>query len=430
VQRTGIAGRVAASEGLKAEIERNFRFNFAALLAHGLLGQTGFRLVQAPTFLPHYVSLLAGNNSAVGIARAVQSLGMFLSPILAARTIEHRPKVKRLGILYGSAMRIQFLFLGLIALYVPASSALPLVWAVLFLFGLALGMQGVVFNYVISKTVPVDRRGILLGLRDAAAGLTLLLVSWIGGYLVGHYGFPAGYGYTFFAAFLLTSGGLGAFSAVREPPSEELREAEPVLARVLDIPDLLRAEPDFRRFLVARLLGSAARGALPFYVILIGERFGLSGPRLGALTIAFTVAQSVSGIAWGPVGDRAGFRTVFVGALLAWIAGTSLLAVPAFDAMYAVFVLVGAGLGGFMLASQNLVLEFGTARDRPLRIATANSLSELVGMLGFLGAGLLADAAPLYLLFVIATALQLCALAAIRAVAEPRVPIEPVEPID
>jgi hypothetical protein len=69
-----------APESTEEEVQRNLPFNFGVLLGHGLLGQTGFRLIQAPTFLPKYVELLAGNNTAVGIARAVQSLGMFLSP--------------------------------------------------------------------------------------------------------------------------------------------------------------------------------------------------------------------------------------------------------------------------------------------------------------------------------------------------------------
>ena len=397
---------------------------------HGLLGQTGFRLINAPTFLPHYVSVLAGNNRAVGLVRAIQSFGMFLSPVVSARSVEHRPQVKALALLVGGAMRLQFLFLALIALFVPTDSALGLVLLVMGLFGLALGMQGVIFSFVISKTIPVNRRGRLLGLRNAASGLTLIVVAGVGGYFIDRYGFPGGYGYTFLAGFALTSLGLAIFALLREPVSRELRESAPVMERVRAIPGLLREEDNFRRFLMARLLATAARGAIPFYVIFVAARFGISGQRLAVLTIAFTVGQSLSGLAWGLMADRTGFRAVFVGALLAWIAGTVLLIAPSVQVMYAVFLLVGIGFSGFMLSSQNLVLEFGTALDRPLRIATANSFSELVGMVGFLGAGLLADLAPLWSVFVAATAFQVSALLAMRSVVEPRVPVEPTVPLE
>jgi len=283
---------------------------------------------------------------------------------------------------------------------------------------------------MISKTIPVQWRGRLHGLRNAAAGVMIIGVSAAGGYLVHRYGFPDGYGYTFLCGFVLTALGLGAFALLRESDSDEIRQRVSVWARIQDVPSLLRAEPGFRRFLGARLLGTAARGCLPFYVILIGERFGMSGPRLGALTIAFTIGQSFSGLGWGVLADRLGFRIVFIGALCCWITGTATLFAPPFEAMYAVYLLVGAGLGGFMVASQNLVLEFGTSSDRPMRIATANALSEFVGVLGFLGAGLLADVAPLLAVFGVATVLQLAALVTIRGVAEPRAPVEPSVPLD
>jgi hypothetical protein len=41
-------------------VRRHLRRNYLAHLAHGLLGQTGMRLVNAPTFLPAYVAALTG----------------------------------------------------------------------------------------------------------------------------------------------------------------------------------------------------------------------------------------------------------------------------------------------------------------------------------------------------------------------------------
>jgi hypothetical protein len=51
-------------------------------------------------------------------------------------------------------------------------------------------------------------------------------------------------------------------------------------------------------------------------------------------------------------------------------------------------------------------------------------------MVGFFGAGLLADLAPLWAAFVAATALQVSALVAMRSVVEPRVPVEPTVPLE
>ena len=49
---------VAASveDAFADEVRRNLRRNYVAHLGHGLFGQTGFRLVTTPTFIPPYVT--------------------------------------------------------------------------------------------------------------------------------------------------------------------------------------------------------------------------------------------------------------------------------------------------------------------------------------------------------------------------------------
>ena len=419
--RTRRAEQKSGAAAAEDEVERNLRFNFVTLLAHGLLGQTGFRLVQAPTFLPYFVSELAGNASAVGILRAVQSLGQFLSPVLSASIIEHRPHAKWMGVLFGSVMRVQILFIALVALLVPSEYSLAMLWLVIAVFGLALGMQGVVFQFVLSKAIPAERRGGLMGLRNAVASGSFIGVALVGGYLVDRYGFPDGYGYTFLLGFLLTSAGLVGFALVREPASHLPRERERFAKRLLQIPELLQAERHFRRFLLARLLGAGARGVMPLYTPFVALELGMTGTRLAMLSIFFIVAQGGSGLLWGPLADRRGFKAVFGGALVCWMAGSLLMVTaPTLELVYLVFALVGAGVGGFMLASQNLVLEFGTQSDRPMRIATSNSLSELISVAGFLAAGFAADLVSFRAALLASVALQVLAVLQIRRVAEPR----------
>jgi MFS family permease len=86
-----------------------------------------------------------------------------------------------------------------------------------------------------------------------------------------------------------------------------------------------------------------------------------------------------------------------------------------------VFAALGAGLGGFQMSAQNLVLEFGSRRNLPMRIAVANSASDLVAALGSLLGGVLILFFPFTLIFGIALACQAVALAAVLFfVDEPR----------
>src|SRR5664279_6379306 len=87
---TGEHEREAAYEGF---VWKNLRRNYAGHFLHGMLGMTGFRLVNAPTFLPAYLHMISGSNAIVGLGLALQQMGGVISPIFGASKIEHRTKV-------------------------------------------------------------------------------------------------------------------------------------------------------------------------------------------------------------------------------------------------------------------------------------------------------------------------------------------------
>ena len=86
-----------------------------------------------------------------------------------------------------------------------------------------------------------------------------------------------------------------------------------------------------------------------------------------------------------------------------------------------VFIGVGVGLGGFQMAAQNMVLEFGRRRHLPMRIAVANSAADMIAAIGAVLGGILALAFSYVGVFALALAFQaVAALMVIVAVDEPR----------
>ena len=403
----------AAESAFQAAVRADLGRNYAAHLAHGLFGQTGMRLVNAPTIIPAYVHALAGSDMAVGVARALQYFGMFLSPVVGATLIEHRRRVLPVGFLVGSLMRLMILGLALGGLLLPPPWPLVTAWVFLGLFGVFLGIQGVVFNFLVAKVIPTEKRGVLMGLRNALAGATAFAVSlYAGQALIEANALGNGYAATFLLAFGLTSFGLAMLLFVREPHTPEVRSAVGVRERLRDLPELLRSDPGFTRYFVARAMAVMGRMAVPFYVIYAQTHMEIGGTRLGVLTGAFVLAQSVANLGWGIVADRRGFRLVYLAALSLWIFSALLLMRTAsFGWLVVVFTGLGAGLGGYQMSAQNLVLEFGSRRNLPLRIAVANSASELVAAFGALLGGVLATLTTHVVVFWTAIAFQLAGLA-------------------
>ncbi len=373
-------------------VRRNLTRNFSVHLIHGMLGQTGFRLLNAPTFLPAYVLYLSGSDFAVGMALALQSLGMALTPLIGANLIEHRARVLPMGFLTGGAMRLSVLGIALSGLLLPPAQALLAIYFWLALFGLLQGMQGVIFNFLMSKVIPVSKRGRLTGLRNFLAGITSAGVALLGGtYFLGDNPDATGYSYTFVLAFILTTCGLLSLIFTREPIPPTRRAPSPLLQRLGDIPALLRSDPAFTRYFVARSIATAGRMALPFYILYAGSSMALTGANLAIVTVAFTLAGTVSNLVWGLIADRHGFRLVFLLSIALWVISTMLLIVSSGVLPTSlVFMGIGAAVQGFQHSAMNLALEFGHRDDLPLRIAIANSTSEMAGSLGPLLGGAIA----------------------------------------
>ncbi len=374
-------------------VQRNLTRNFFAHLVHGMLGQTGFRFINAPTFIPAYLLMLSGgSNVIVGLALSLQGFGQMLTPLIGANLISHRRSVLPIGFAVGAAMRACVLFMGLAGFFLGEQGTLIAIICLLALFGLFEGMQGVIFNFLMSKVIPVSKRGRLTGLRNFLAGITAALVAYVGGtFLIGEESSISGYSWTFILAFTLTSIGLMTLLAVKEPQPPTVRTQTTLWQQLKEIPTMLHREPDFTRYFIARAVATMGKMAMPFYILYAGSSIGLSGTTLGVVTFAFTMSGTVSNLVWGAIADARGFRLVFLLSTILWIFASALLLV---EINYALTILVFAGIGaasqGFENSSRNMVLEFGDLVARPTRIAIANTVAQIAGAIGPLLGGLLA----------------------------------------
>jgi MFS family permease len=403
---------------------RNLKRNYAGHYLHGMLGMTGFRLVNAPTFVPAYLHLLSGSDVLVGLGLALQQLGGTISPIIGAAHIEHRKRVIPVSMFLGTMMRVQILGLALAGWFLHGTALLVTVMMFLFLLGLFSGPQGVAFQFLLAKMIPISWRGRLQGWRNMTGGLIAATLSYLAGkYLIGENFWGNGYGTTFLVAFVLTSLGLTAFRLlVREPEPPTLRPRMHLRERLRSFPAMLRDNPAFFYFMIARTFAIASRVAAPFYIIYATKTLGFSGNVIGTLSFAYLIADTIMNIIWGYMADRLGFRSCFIAALVFWIGATIALM---FVHAPALFVLVFFGLGaansGYQMSAQNIVFEFGHRDDMAMRLALSNTAESVMSSAGPLAGGLIAASLGYHAVFAVSAVFQTVALfLLLRFVEEPR----------
>lgn len=242
-------GAIGATEPTLAEKEAayekfvwaNLKRNYIGHYMHGMLGMTGFRLINAPTFLPAYLHMLSGSNTVVGLGLALQQLGGVLSPIVGANQIEHRTKVMPAALWMGGLARLQIIGMALACWFLSGQSQIIAIIGFMFLFGLFMGTQRVVFSMLLAKVIPISRRGRLQAWRNATGGLIAAGLAYLAGrYFIDANLFGNGYSTTFLFAFALTSLGLTALRLLMiEPEPPTVRPRSRLIDRFKDFPALL-----------------------------------------------------------------------------------------------------------------------------------------------------------------------------------------------
>ncbi|NNC59681.1 MAG: MFS transporter [Erythrobacter sp.] len=408
-----------------AFVEGNLRRNYAATLIHGVFGMTGFRLIYAPTIIPAYLYLQTGSTAAVGLGMAMLQLGGTASPILSGARVESRSHILPYAITVGSLMRVMVLALALTAWWLDGMVLFGATLVIFLMLGFFQGAQRVAFQMLMAKVIPIDRRGRLQGVRNLLGGGIAAGLAWAAGvYFIEREWLGNGYATTFLFAFLLTTVGLVVLQlGIREPEAPRMRVPVPLSERWEQFRELVRHR-GYRAFLYAHGFSSIARVGLPFWTIFVGERLGLDGYVIGALSLSFLASETVSNLAWGQIGDRFGFRLVYLGSLICSLGGLALLVLGDGAVLYAAFALLGFGFSGWMMSASTLVLEFGEHEDIPMRIALTTTVEGAVSSIGPVIAGLAIAALGFAPLILVAFASIAVALAIVFwRVSEPRSPL-------
>ncbi len=404
-------------------VEANLKRNFIAHFAHGMLGMTGFRLIYAPTFVPAYLYMLTGSSLMVGVSQALQQAGAILSPLLSATQIEDKKRILPNAMRNGTMMRVQLLGLALSGWFLSGIWLATATILFLFLLGYYSGAQRVSFQMLMAKVIPLQKRGRLQGYRNMAGGAVAAALSWwAGSTLIEHNVLGNGYATTFMLAFILTSLGLAVLAlAIREPDNHRRRAPMRLADRLRELP-LLLADRNYKYFLVAQLLTTSGRIAMPFCILHAGDVIQLDGKALGIFSLAFLGADTLSNLIWGALGDRKGFRLVYILSNIVWVGAFFLMLVARDQSGFVLgFIALGAALCGYSMSQQTLVLEFGSREDTPMRLALSTTAETSVAAIGPIIGGIVAT----FYGFVPLIWLSICLIAAalivmLFAVREPR----------
>ncbi|MGE5610257.1 MAG: MFS transporter [Bacillota bacterium] len=386
-------------ESFAADVQRNYRWNFTFNLLDGANGSLGISFLSATTIVPLFISKLTDSALAIGVAAMIAQGGWYLPQLFTSRFVERlarkKPVVVNLGFF---TERIPMWLLILAALLAVPHSAgtFPLggfhisgstAALALFLFAygwhyLGAGLVGTAWQNLLARCFPVESRGRFYGTTQfvgaGAGAVAAVFCSWI----LDRFDFPINFAVVFALSAIFINLSWLSLAFTREPLEPM---ADPPAAAnthfLAQLPQILRRDANYRRFLIARVILALGNMGAGFITVAAVRRWHLPDGIIGRYAAAYLVGQTIGPLVVGFLADHLGHKlSVELSALsaatsfaIAWLAPSPMW-------FYASFVLAGASYGALVVSGMLVVFEFCTSDKVPTYTGLTNTMVGLTNM--------------------------------------------------
>lgn len=375
----------------EATISKNFRKQVIAYVG----SKTGDQLSKPGLILTWLLTALGAPAAMIGFLVPIREAGSLVPQMLISQLLRRHP-IRRGFWVTGSLLQGTAVFgMGFVALRLQGAPAGWSILALLVLFSLSRGISSIAGKDLLGRTIPKTRRGRLTGTASAIAGWAAVAVGLFFALNPANQLPPTTFATLLFAAGTLWLIAAGVMSTLIETPAETSQEGNPLVDALASL-HLLRTDPVFLRFCIARALLAATVLSMPYYVVLAHRATDGKAASLGLLMIAGSLATALSGTIWGRLSDRSSRKTLaiaglsagLVGCLTAAVSGLALDRTAALWLYGGLFFLIGLAHTGIRLGRKTYLVDHATDNNRARLVAVSNTLMGLVllasGSLGWL----------------------------------------------
>ncbi|GAB2651662.1 MFS transporter [Arenimonas aestuarii] len=352
--------------------------NFLRQLGAMALTKLGDALASPKTTLAWTLGALGAPAWMVGLLVPVRESGSMLPQLFIAARVRAMPRRKPAWLLGAWLQAATVAGMAAAAFWLDGALAGAVILGLLVCFSLARGLNSIASKDVLGKTVPKTRRGRLGGYAASVSGAISLAV---GGILLwwGRDSGPALLGGLLVAAAACWLLALAIYGGIREDAGSTEGGANGI-TEALGKLRLLRDEPDFGRFVLARALLLVSALSSPFLVLLarangIGDWAGLP-----LFLLAAGAASLLSSPFWGRFADSSSRRTMIAAGSLASVVALAAIGSDAWlDGEAAGWVLVGlffvlgVAHDGVRLGRKTYLVDLAGGNKRTDYVAVSNT---------------------------------------------------------
>ena len=374
--------------------DKKIRIAYIGFIWHSFFLALTMSMLDLNTVFPALVSELTGSKALFGLLYSIMLGVPLVFNLLFSyylKTKRYKKKYLLLGIyLRASAFLGMAVFTYFFGLSKPTLAFISFFFWI-FIFSLSGGLAGISYTDITAKAIPSAKRTNLYVVKQffgsAAAFLGGLAVSQI--FSFGNLSYPTNYSISLLIGFVgLLIASIG-FWIIYEPASEKIPDGRESLKEYLKkVPKFIKADYNFRRFIIVENMASFSIMIMPFYMIFAKEIFNVDNSYIGRYLIFQICGTIFSTIIWGLLAKKFNAKAIVricvtIGGLIPLIAiGLSFLG-P--DYFAGVFLLLGFIISGRRVGFEPYLLDIAPDEHRTEYLGIRGTLNIFIVVLPILG---------------------------------------------
>ena len=367
-----------SSAEVEAERNRNFRWNFFVNSFDVTFFMGSINLLSATTILPLFISKLTSSTVPLALTAMVAQAGFFLPQLLTSNFVERldrkKPVIVNIGFVTERLPAILLILAPIAAFWSPLL-ALILFLLLYSCFTFGGGVVATAWQELVARCFPVEWRGRFFGSNMFLGTALGVGAATLAGPILDTFMFPLNFVYIFGAAGVGITFSWLFLALTREPVTVSTVPRVSTRQYLTKLPAVLRADENFRNFLLARFVLALAEMGSGFLTVAAIANFAIADSMVATFTTATLIGQMLASVLLGFFSDRYGHQLSLEISTVAVIAAFGMAWLASSGNWYiAVFFLLGFFTGARIVSGTMVVMEFSTPEKRPTYIGLANTL--------------------------------------------------------
>ncbi len=359
--------------------------NYFLLIFSSVFSKLGDTLSNPKTVLTWLMSYVSAPVYLISLIVPIRESGSMVPQVYLSKFVKQQPIRKWIWVMGSLFQFLAIASIGFITLYFEGTTAGWLIIAAVILFSLSRSLCSISSKDVTGKTIPKTRRGKLKGYTVSISGILVLAAGLFILYQSKNEQTITFYSNLIFFASVMWLIAALIYSRIKEFP-ETIQTDNDQQSGFLSKLRLLKTDPNFRAFVIARSLLLCSALTAPYYIVLSQKYIGKEAYLLGLFIIARGIAAIISAPTWGRLADKSSKNVMAIAVTIASALGIiTFFIVSYFDTirtlvwLYPVaFFILGIAHGGVRLGRKTYIVDMAKGNKRTDYVSVSNTVIGLI----------------------------------------------------